>query len=160
MPTSTLVREVMTTDVVTFSADMPVQEAMRALVEHGVGGAPVVDDGDRVVGMVGTDDLIVQETRLHYPTVISLFGSYLELPSSVRRFEDDLHKAVAATVGEVMTREPVTIGEDDTLEDAATLMHERDVSRLPVVRAGRLVGIVSRGDILRAIVRSGGAGPV
>ncbi|HEX8582402.1 MAG TPA: CBS domain-containing protein [Acidimicrobiales bacterium] len=159
MPASTLVREVMTTDVLTFSADMPVQDAMRALVERDVDGAPVVDDDDRVVGMVSTDDLIVQETRLHYPTVISLFGSYLELPSSVRRFEDELHKAVAATVGEVMTDRPVTIGEDDTLEEAATVMHERRVSRLPVLRAGRLVGIVSRGDILRAIVRAGGAGP-
>ncbi|HEX9994195.1 MAG TPA: CBS domain-containing protein, partial [Acidimicrobiales bacterium] len=157
MPASTLVREVMTTDVLTFSADMPVQDAMRALVERDVDGAPVVDDDDRVVGMVSTDDLIVQETRLHYPTVISLFGSYLELPSSVRRFEDELHKAVAATVGEVMTDRPVTIGEDDTLEEAATVMHERRVSRLPVLRAGRLVGIVSRGDILRAIVRAGGA---
>lgn len=153
MPRSTLVREVMTTDVLTFPPDLPVQEAMEALVQRDVDGAPVVDDGRRVLGMVSTDDLIVQETRLHYPTVISLFGAYLELPSSVRRFEDELHKAVAATVGEVMTRSPITIGEDDTLEDAATTMHDARVGRLPVVRAGQLVGIVSRGDILRAIVR-------
>jgi CBS domain-containing protein len=152
-----LVREVMTTDVLTFSTDMPIQEAMEALVERDVDGAPVVDDGGRVLGMVSTDDLIVSETRLHYPTVISLFGAYLELPSSVRKFEGELHKAVAATVGEVMSREPVTVGEDATLEDAATLMHDAHVSRLPVLRNGRLVGIVSRGDILRAIVRSGPA---
>lgn len=158
MPSSTLVREVMTTDVLTFSTDTPVQEAMRALVDRDVDGAPVVDDHGRVLGVVSTDDLIVQETRLHYPTVISLFGAYLELPSSVRRFEDDLHKAVGATVGEVMAREPVTIGEDHTLEDAATAMHEHRVGRLPVVRSGRLVGILARGDILRAIVRSGPAG--
>lgn len=159
MARTTPVSDVMTTDVLAFSPEMSVQEAMQALVERDVDGAPVLDGDDRVIGMVSTDDLIVQETRLHYPTVLSLFGAYLELPSSVRRFEDDLHKAVAATVGDVMARRPVTCGEDDTLEDAATVMHEAGVSRLPVLRGGRLVGIVSRGDILRSIVRSGpGAG--
>ncbi len=152
MPRSMLVRTVMTTEVVTFSPDEPVQDATRRLVERDVDGGPVVDDEGLVVGMLTSDDLLVQETKLHYPTVISLFGAYLELPSSHRRFEADLRRAVGATVGDVMHPEPVSCADDDTLERAATLMHEHEVSRLPVIRDGQLVGIIARGDILRAVM--------
>jgi CBS domain-containing protein len=152
MPRSTLVRQVMTAEVVTFTPDEAVQDATRRLVESGVDGGPVVGDEDHVVGMLTSDDLRVQETKLHYPTVISLFGAYLELPSSHRRFEADLRRAVGATVGDVMHPDPVSCSDDDTLERAATLMHEHDVSRLPVIRDGHLVGIIARGDILRAMM--------
>ncbi|CAN5776934.1 hypothetical protein BH24ACT3_BH24ACT3_12040 [soil metagenome] len=152
MPRTIPVRQVMTTDVVAFGVDDTVQHAMQQLVARSVDAAPVVDDGGRVVGMLSTGDLIVQESQLHFPTVISLFGAYLELPSSARHFDEDIEKALGSKVGEVMAEEPVTCGEDDTLERAATLMHEHDVSRLPVVRDDRLVGIVSRGDIVRAII--------
>ena len=155
MPRSTLVRSVMTTDVVTFTPDESVQDATRRLVEREVDGGPVLDADGRLVGMLSSGDLLVQETKLHYPTVISLFGAYLELPSSHRRFEDDLRRAVGATVGDVMHPDPVSCAEDDTLERAATLMHEHGVGRLPVTRDGRLVGIIARGDILRAVMGSG-----
>lgn len=153
MPRSIPVREVMTADVVTFSPDEPVQQALERLVSRDVDGGPVVDDQRRVVGMLSASDLLVQESKLHYPTVVSLFGAYLELPSSHRQFEDDLRRAVGATVGEVMHDEPVTCAVDATLEDAATLMHEHEVSRIPVLDDGLLVGIVARGDVLRAMVQ-------
>lgn len=153
MPRSTPVRSVMTTDVLTFGPDEAIGDATRRLLERGVDGGPVVADDGRVVGMLTTDDLLVQETRLHYPTVISLFGAYLELPSSHRQFEDDLRRAVGATVGEVMEGdEIVTCGPDDSLERAATLMHEHHVSRLPVIEDGALVGIIGRTDIIRALI--------
>ena len=146
----------MTAEVVTFSPDEKVEVATRRLLERDVDGAPVVDVDGRVVGMLSSDDLLVQETQLHYPTVFSLFGAYLELPSSHRRFEEELRRAVAAVVSDVMVRDPVTCGPDDTLERAATLMHERKVSRLPVVEGDRLVGIVARGDLLRALIAAPG----
>jgi CBS domain-containing protein len=152
MPRSFLVRQVMTTDVLTFRPTDPIDEAARALSARGIGGAPVVDGDGRVVGLLEDDDLIVQETRLHLPTVISVLGAYIELPSSVAHFEAELRKAVGATVGDVMDGDPTTCRPDDTLEAVATVMHEKDISRLPVVSDGRLVGIVSRGDLVRAIV--------
>lgn len=147
-----LVREVMTTEMLTFVADDRVQDAYERLMDRGVDGAPVVDGAGAVVGMLTTGDLLVQETKLHYPTVVSLFGAYLELPSSHRKFEQELRKAVGAKVGDVMTAHPYTCSPDDTLERAATLMHEHDVSRLPVTEGGKLVGIVARGDVLRAVM--------
>jgi CBS domain-containing protein len=152
MPGSMLVREVMTTDVLSFSPDDPVQQAYAELVERGVDGAPVVDADGAVVGMLSTDDFLVQETPLHYPTVIAVFGGVLELPSSQRKFEAELRKAVAATVSDAMVSKVHACAEDDTLERAATLMHDHHVSRLPVTREGKLVGIVARGDILRAVM--------
>ena len=156
MPRTTPVRDVMTTDVLAFRPEDPIQEALERLVGRDVDGAPVVDDDGRLIGMLTADDLLVQETRLHYPTVISLFGAYLELPSSHRKFEEDLRRAVAATVRDVMHGDPVACAPDDTLERAATVMHQEKVGRLPVVEDGRLVGIVARGDILRSIVTSPG----
>lgn len=155
MSRSTVVRDVMTTDVLAFRPDEPVQEALERLVDREVDGGPVVDDDGRVVGILSASDLLVQETKLHYPTVISLFGAYLELPSSHRQFEEDLRRAVGATVAEVMHSDPITCTEDTTVEDAATLMHDKDVSRLPVLRDGRLVGIIARGDVLRTLTVRG-----
>ena len=149
---TTPVRDVMTTDVITFKPSDSVESAARALAERRLGGAPVVDDGGRVVGLLEDDDLILQEARIHFPTVISLLGAYLELPSSLHRFEHEVRKAVGATVADVMDADPPSCSEDDTLERVATLMHDRGLSRLPVVRDGRLVGIVARGDLVRALV--------
>lgn len=153
MPRNTLVRQVMTTDVLTFRPTDTVEAAARALTSRRVSGAPVVDDDGQVIGLLEDDDLIVQDSNLHVPTVISLFGAYLELPSSLAHFERDLRKAVAATVADVMDPEAPTCRPDDTLETVATALHEGDNSRMAVVDDdGRLVGIVSRGDLVRAIV--------
>ena len=153
MPREIPAGQVMTTSVLSFSPDEPVIEAMGRLVDAEVDGGPVLDDDGRVVGMLSTGDLIVQESRLHYPTVISLLGGIIELPSAQKDFEEDLRKAASATVSDAMASEPVTVGPDDTVETIATQMHDHDVSRVPVVDDdGRLVGLVARGDILRAIM--------
>src|SRR5205807_7674011 len=131
--------------------DDKVQAAAEAMAKRSIGGAPVVDDENRVVGMLRDDDLIVSVVRLHIPTVISVLGAYLELPSSASRLDKEVRKAVGATVGEVMTSNPQMCGEDDTLEQAATALAEHDPSRLPAVPDGTLVGIVSRGAVRKAI---------
>ncbi len=147
------VSELMTTEVLTFSPDDDVRDAMRALLRRDVDGAPVLEGG-AVVGMLSTSDLIVEEARVHLPTVITLLGAYLELPSSKKRFDADMEKALGSTVGEVMTAGAPTIAPDATVEEAATIMHEQTVDRIVVVdEAGTLVGIIARGDIVREIVR-------
>lgn len=147
------VSELMTTEVLTFSPADNVRDAMRSLLRRDVDGAPVVEDG-AVVGMLSTADLIVEEARVHLPTVITLLGAYLELPSSKKRFDADMEKALGSTVGEVMTRGARTIGPDATVEEAATIMHDEVVDRIAVIDGeGTLVGIIARGDIVREIVR-------
>jgi CBS domain-containing protein len=152
MDRDTPVREIMTTDVLTFRPDDKVEDAMRVMVDRNVDAAPVVDEAGRLVGMLSNSDLIVQESELHFPTVLSFLGATIEIGH--KHFEEDLRKALGSKVSDVMAAKAVTITPDDTVERAATLMHEKDVSRLPVVSDGKLVGIVSRNDVLRAILAS------
>ena len=153
MPRDTTVGSVMTADVIAFGPNDNVDESMRKMVDVGVDGAPVVDTDGKVVGVLTTGDLIVRESKVHFPTVISVLGATLEWPGEKKHFDEDLERALGADVREVMTAEPVTIRVDQTVEDAATLMHDHDVSRLPVVDAdGKLAGIIGRTDVLRVLV--------
>ena len=160
MPRDNAVSTVMTTEVVTLAPEDNAYEAMEKMVSAGIDGAPVVDEAGSVVGMLSTGDLIVQESRLHFPTVLSILGATIELPGEKRHFEEDLRKALGSTVADVMQADPITIGADDSIEEAATLMHEHDISRLPVIGDSGLVGIVARVDILRAIISADRAGTV
>ncbi|MEX1217258.1 MAG: CBS domain-containing protein [Acidimicrobiales bacterium] len=153
------VRDVMVTDVLVFSPEDNVMDAMRSLLIRNIDGAPVVNaDGD-IVGLLSTSDLIVEEARVHLPTVITLLGAYIELPSSKKQFDKDVEKALGSTVGEVMGDAAPTISPEDTVEYAATVMHEQGADRLPILdESGALIGIVARGDIVRAIVAEWDAG--
>jgi CBS domain-containing protein len=153
------VREVMVSDVLTFAPGDNVMDAMRTMLVRDVDGAPVVDADGTIVGLLSTADLIVEEARVHLPTVIALLGAYIELPSSKKQFDRDVEKAFGSTVGEVMGDAAPTLSPDDTVEHAATIMHEQGADRLPVIdESGSLVGIVARGDIVRAIVNEQDAG--
>src|SRR5690606_26722267 len=100
------VSDVMTTEVLSFAPEVTVSEAMNQLVDRGINGAPVAAATGAVVGILSTGDLIVQETRLHFPTVISILGATLELPSAKRNFEEDLRRTLGGTVGDVMHPDP------------------------------------------------------
>src|SRR5690606_16043115 len=133
MPRNVPVKQVMTTEVLSFTPDQDVKEAMQQLVERDVDAGPVVDAQGKVVGMLSTTDLIVQQSNLPLPTVITILGATIEWPSSKRRFDEEVEKALGSTVGDVMSHDPVTCAPDDTIETAASLMHEHNLSRLPVV---------------------------
>ncbi len=149
------VRDVMTADVATLRPDQTIPEAADAFADGRFGAMPVVDESGRLLGLLRDEDLIVSEARVHVPTYINFLGATIPLPSSMRHVEDDLRRVAGATVADVMEREPATVGPDDSLEDVATLMHESDVSHLPVVDdGGKVVGIVARGDLVRHIART------
>jgi CBS domain-containing protein len=149
MPSSTPVREVMSTRVVTLRPEQTVEEAADVLAVDKIGAAPVVDAQGTLVGLLRDEDLILSEANVHVPTAITFLGADFVLPSALHRFEDDLKKAAGSTVGDAMEREFVTVSPDDTLEQLATVMHDREVTHVPVVESDRLVGIVARGDLVR-----------
>jgi CBS domain-containing protein len=144
-------RDIMTTDPVTASPEMSVTEAAHLMTEKRVGALPVLDPAGTLVGLVSEGDLIMQDAKVHFPTYLHLLGGFIFYPGSTERFESDLKKAVGATVADVMTSDPVTVSPEATIEDVATLLVEREISRLPVMDGGTLVGIVSKSDIVRAI---------
>lgn len=154
MPASTPVSDVMSRDVITLRPDQGVEEAADVLASHGIGAAPVVDAEGSIVGLLRDEDLIVSEARLHVPTVLSFLGTEFMLPNQIKRFEDELAKVVGSTVSDRMTTDLVTVEPDASLEDLATLMHDRSMTHVPVLEAGRLVGIVARGDLVRFLART------
>ena len=155
MATSTPVTEVMTKDVVTLSPDQSLAEAADLLAEKGIGAAPVVDADGKIVGLLRDEDLLISEARLHLPTTIAILpGIEFTLPGQIRRYDEELKKAAASTVADVMEREFKKVGPDATIEDVATLMHEHDVTHVPVVVDDKVVGIVARGDIVRYLAET------
>lgn len=147
------VADLMVDDVVTFSPAENVRDAMRVLVEEDVDAGPVVDDDGVVIGMFSTGDVIVEEARLHFPTIVNFLGVNVAIPWHDKELDESVYKALGEYVSEVMDAHPITVAPDATIEDAATLMHDHRVSRLPVVdESGVLLGLLARGDIVRAMV--------
>jgi len=138
------VKDVMTTDVVSVRESAQYKDIVAVLCGLHVSACPVLDEADHLVGVVSEADLLLKEVGRE------ALGGYLI--SSGRRAEQA--KAAGVTAAELMTAPAVTIRPDDSLADAARLMHDRHVKRLPVVdQTGRLVGIVSRVDLLSVFGR-------
>jgi len=149
MPT---VREYMDADPATVKLDTSVEDVARLLGTHELHGVPVVNEAGRCVGIVTENDLVMadEEGDLHIPHYIELFGGLVFL-EPVRGFERRLKKAIAATVKDMMTADPTTIGPDEDVHAAARVISESGHNRLPVVEHGRLVGVITRADVLRAL---------
>jgi CBS domain-containing protein len=144
------VREIMTTDVITVKPDTTVGELADILAKNKISGVPVVDDQGLVLGMVSEADIILQDADLHFPYYVQFLEMVIYL-QSVHKFEERVRKSIGSKVSEIMTTEVVSASPDETVREVATLMADRNVNRLPVTENGLLVGIVSRGDIVRAI---------
>jgi CBS domain-containing protein len=146
------VRDIMDSSPATVHPDTPVEEVVALLREHELPGVPVVDKDGRVVGIVSEADLVLPDDQgdLHIPHYINLFGGTVFL-EPLSRFEQRLRKAFASTAEDMMTRDPDTVGPDVSAKDAARLIHDTGHNRLPVVEDGRLVGVITRLDVLGAL---------
>jgi CBS domain-containing protein len=144
------VRDAMSRDVITVRPETPLKEVARLMVEHAISGVPVVDDTGLVVGVVSEADFVIKERGvegIHRRLLARFVGDSAET-------EAEFAKVVAERAGSAMTSPPITIDVGAPLRDAATLMVERRINRLPVLDGTRLVGIVSRADLVRAYLRS------
>jgi CBS domain-containing protein len=141
------VSEIMTCEVVTVRPETPIHEAAALMASRGISGLPVVDGERRVVGILSEGDLIVrQKPRERLPWWRQFFADAEALAREYR-------KAVGTTAADVMTTEVLSIGPEAPVAAAAVILDEQRIRRLPVVASGRLVGIVSRGDLVRALAR-------
>jgi len=147
------VRDIMQTDVLAVGADTTVRELADILAQNKISGVPVVDAERRVIGMVSEADVIVQDAELHFPYYIPLLDSVIYL-QSINKFEQRLKKMFGTKVADIMSREVFEISPEASVHDAATVMADHKVNRLPVTEGRRLLGIVTRGDIVRAIAES------
>ncbi len=147
------VGEIMERDPETVSPDTDVESVIRTLRANELPGVPVVNAGGRLVGIVTEADLVLPDDDgdLHLPHYVNIFGGTVFI-EPLRRFEGRLKKAFASTASDMMTADPITVEPSTTVEDAARIVHEKGHNRLPVVEHGRLVGVVTRVDLLGALV--------
>nr|WP_242041631.1 CBS domain-containing protein [Alkalinema sp. FACHB-956] len=148
-----MVADVMTRNPITAHPETPLKQLIHTMAENRVSGMPVVDGAGKLVGIVSETDLMWQETGVTPPPYVMILDSiiYLKNPAT---YERDLHRALGVTVAEVMSPHPIVIQEDQSVAEAARLMHDRHVHRLPVVDGtGRLTGILTQGDILRTMAQ-------
>jgi CBS-domain-containing membrane protein len=144
-------KDIMTKDVTTVSPDTTVEELGRLFIEKGISGAPVVDTQGKIIGIVTENDLISKNSRLHIPTVLRLFDAFIPLGTS--KLEVEIKKMAASTVGEVCSRKVITISEETPADEIASLMNDKKIHLLPVVREGKVIGIIGKKDLIRGIAR-------
>lgn len=146
------VRDIMTTEVVTAEPETSVNLVAQLMDRGGLSGVPVVDGAGRLVGIVTEVDLIVRNQRLEPPAFFQLLDGRipLETPGHYRKH---LQHMLGTHARDVMTEKVVSVGPDEEVEALAELMVKKSVNPVPVVENDRLLGIVSRADIIRMMAR-------
>ena len=146
------VRDIMEIDVPAVYPEDPIEQVVRLMRDHELPGIPVINEGGRCVGIITEADLIMggEQEDLHLPHYIELFGGFVFLEST-KKFEERLRKAIAAIAQDVMTEDPITIEPDATVGEAARVIARSKHNRIPVVEHGRLIGVVTRIDVLDAL---------
>lgn len=144
------VKDFMARRVITVTPDTPILAAAQLMLEHKISGMPVVDAAGRVVGIVSEHDLLRRRGDGEWAD-----GSHwLKLMIERVGLADETARFHHRTVSEVMTSSPVTISAVSSLAEASRLIEDRGIKRLPVVDDGRLVGIIARADLVRALAQS------
>ena len=150
--------DVMTIDVITVSPDTTVQDLAKLLAERGISGTPVVDAGGQLVGIVSEGDLLhraeIGTAHRHRERRRSWWLDHFA-SEAAREYV----KSHGRTVGDIMTPNVVTVSEDTDLAEVAALLEARRIKRVPVTRDGRMVGIISRANLVRALGATKGAPP-
>ena len=149
---ATTVRDIMETGVATVYPEDGVEKVIRTMRAHELPAIPVINEGERCVGIITEADLVMagEEADLHLPHYFELFGGIVFLEST-KKFEARLRKAIGSTASDVMTQDPITIEPDATVAEAARTIAREKHNRLPVVEHGRLIGVVTRIDVLDAL---------
>jgi CBS domain-containing protein len=145
------VSEIMTEPVFVVSEDRTLEEVAQKMLSNRVGGLPVVDGRGKLVGMVTESDFSAKEHAIPFSRQYApqLFGEWMSKEGVDKAYQ----AARSITVSQVMTKSVVTVTEDDTVAEAVRKMLEHSVHRLPVVRDGVPVGIISRHDLLKLVVQ-------
>lgn len=143
------VQDYMTREVVVAHPHTTAKELAELLSSHTFGAVPVVDGEGVVIGVVSDSDLVSQDIKIEFPTYFKFVDGYVMAPGRLREFEEQLERATKKTAQGLMSEPPLVIEPTADLRDAATVMMQNHVDQLPVVEEGKLVGIISKGDIVR-----------
>lgn len=145
-------QDIMTRNVISVAPETRIEDLARLFVEKRVSAMPVITEEGRLTGVVSETDLVEQNKPLHVPTVISLFDWVLYLESE-KDFQEEVEQITARTVSEICSDEVVSCGPQTPISEIASLMSDHKVNLIPVVDDDKVVGVVARLDVVRAMGR-------
>ena len=143
------VKDIMTKKVVSVGPETKVKDIANLLIKHDITGVPVIKD-KKVIGIVTEADLIMQEGKIRIPDFIQFLEARIYLKDG-KKFEAELKKIFGITAKEVMTSKVIVITSEASIADLVQLITDHHINPVPVVKDDRLVGIVSRADIVKLL---------
>ncbi len=144
-------KDIMSKEIISVSPETEITQAANLLLEKRINGVPVVDAVGELVGILCQSDLIAQQKSIPIPSLFTLLDGYIPLTTS-KRMDKEVEKIAATKVAEAMTANPVTVDPETGIEKVATLMVEKNYHTLPVIDAGKMVGILGKEDVLRTLI--------
>lgn len=147
-----IAKDIMTRDVIVAKPHDKLEKIAEILVDNKFSGVPVVDDNFHVVGVITERDLMIRAQDLKIPFYVTIFDSIIFLENPIK-FKDEIKKHTAVEVQDVMTKKVISVEEDVDISEIVDLMTRKNINRVPVLRHGKLVGIITRNDILKALVK-------
>ncbi len=146
-----IAKDIMTTDVIVANKNDSIADVAELLIKEKIGGLPVVDENNKVVGIISETDIMQKETTVDSPRVINFFQGLIFL-DDMKKLEDDMKKIAAYKVEDLMSKDIVTVNENDTFDYIANIMIKESINRVPVVdKDNHLKGIICRYDIIKSM---------
>lgn len=144
-------KDIMTTNVKVAKEQDTIKDIANILITEKIGGVPVVDENNRVVGIISETDIMKKEKYINPPEYITFLQGIICL-DDFKKMEHDIKDIAAIQVKDLMSKEVVKVHEDDTFDDVANIMIKKSVNRVPVVdKDNRIKGIICRYDIIKSM---------
>ncbi|MCT0217899.1 CBS domain-containing protein [Synechococcus sp. CS-1329] len=144
----------MSTPVLSVTPSTPLQEAVKLMSDHHISGLPVLDEQGALVAELSEQDLMVRESGFDAGPYVMLLDAVIYLRNPLD-WDKQVHQVLGNTVADVMSRHPHSCGADVSLSAAARLLHDRSTQRLFVRQGESVVGVLTRGDVVRALAAQG-----
>ncbi len=144
-------KDIMEKNIISVQPDTDISKAVEILLKNHINGVPVVDENGALKGILCQSDLIFQHRKIPIPPIFILLDGIIPLSSS-KKFNDELKKMAAVKVEQAMVKDPVSVDPDAPISEIASLMVEKHFHTIPVVKGGKLVGIIGKEDILKVLI--------
>ncbi len=145
------VKDIMVKEVITVHKNATIKEIAKILVENSISGVPVVDDEGALVGVVSEGDLLHKETSPRLPDFINILGAIIYY-NGVEQYNEDFKKLMAGQAASIMTDAVVTVSPEAEIDAAVKLMLQHSIKRIPVVENDKIIGIISRRDVIKLLI--------
>lgn len=147
-----LAKEIMTSDVIVVNENATIDEVSKIFVDKNISGLPVVNQYNKLVGVISEGDLVYKQKPVRPPMFINLFDGLI--PIDRKEFQEDMKRIAAYKVGDLMSKPPIYAYEDTPVSEIAEVIINKKVNRVPIVNeVHEVVGLISRHDIIRSMVK-------